>query len=143
MAESTKARILVAEDNRINQRLILLLLEKAGYSTQLATNGAEAVEALKRERFDIVLMDVQMPVMDGEEATRAIRAYESGTEGGESRRVPIIAVTAHAMRGDRERCLAAGMDDYLTKPLQNGALEAAVVQWLANTKPAETFAEQT
>jgi two-component system, sensor histidine kinase and response regulator len=142
VSESTKARILVAEDNRINQRLILLLLEKAGYSTQLATNGAEAVEALKKEQFDIVLMDVQMPVMDGEEATREIRAFETGACGG-NRHVPIIAVTAHAMRGDRERCLAAGMDDYLTKPLQNGVLEAAVIQWLANSKNAEAFAEQT
>jgi PAS domain S-box-containing protein len=107
-------RVLLAEDNNVNQRLAIRLLEKAGHSVTLATNGKQAVAALERERFDLVLMDVQMPELGGFEATGQVRAAEQGT----GRHVPIIALTAHAMKGDRERCLAAGMDGYVAKPIQ-------------------------
>jgi signal transduction histidine kinase/CheY-like chemotaxis protein len=104
---------LVAEDNAVNQRLIARLLEKMGHSVVLAQNGREAIEALDKQHFDIVLMDVQMPKMDGFEATKRIREKEaSGTH------LPIIALTAHAMQGDEERCLACGMDGYVTKPIK-------------------------
>ncbi len=107
-------RILLAEDNRVNQVLAVRILEKAGYSVTLADNGRAALDALEKQHFDIVLMDVQMPEMDGLEATVALRRRETGT----GNRIPIIAMTAHAMVGDKERCLEAGMDAYLTKPLQ-------------------------
>ncbi len=106
--------LLLAEDNTVNQRLAVRLLEKRGHSARVVGNGRLAVEALQTESFDVVLMDVQMPEMDGLEATAAIRARERETGG----HVPIVAMTAHAMTGDRERCLAAGMDAYLPKPLQ-------------------------
>ena len=107
-------RVLLAEDNPVNQRVGRLMLEKRGHAVTLAGNGREAVEALGRQEFDLVLMDMQMPVMDGLEATAAIRRAEQGT----GRRVRIIALTANAMKGDRERCLEAGMDGYLAKPLR-------------------------
>ena len=108
------AHVLLAEDNHLNRLLATRLLEKHGYTFSVAVDGREAIEALEKERFDCVLMDVQMPVMDGFEATAAIREKER-TRGGH---LPIIAMTAHAMAGDRERCLAAGMDDYVSKPIQ-------------------------
>jgi CheY-like chemotaxis protein len=106
-------RILVAEDNPMNQKLVLRLLEKWGHRPTLARNGREAFETTAREVFDLVLMDVQMPEWSGLEATEAIRERE---ERGEEH-LPIVAMTAHAMKGDRERCLAAGMDGYVSKPL--------------------------
>jgi two-component system sensor histidine kinase/response regulator len=115
-------RILVAEDNAVNRRLVEALLGKRGHTIVSATNGREAVAAAARESFDIVLMDVQMPEMDGYEAVAAIRKMEAvaGTH------VPIIALTAHAMKGDREACLAAGMDEYLSKPINADALFALI-----------------
>jgi signal transduction histidine kinase/CheY-like chemotaxis protein len=110
--------VLLAEDNVVNQRLAASLLERRGHKVTIAANGREALNASARHAFDVVLMDVQMPEMGGFEATAAIRARES--EGGPH--VPIVAMTAHAMKGDRERCLAAGMDDYLTKPLDSRKL---------------------
>jgi signal transduction histidine kinase/DNA-binding response OmpR family regulator len=119
---SVRRRILLAEDNPVNQLVAQRMLEKHGFSVQVAANGAEALACCGRERFDLILMDVQMPVMGGFEATAAIRALEA--EG--AARIPIVAMTAHAMKGDRERCLDAGMDDYLPKPIEVTALVAMV-----------------
>ncbi len=107
-------RVLLAEDNPVNQLLVVRMLEKRGHSVAVAANGREALAALDAEDFDAVLMDVQMPEMDGFEATGRIRRKEEGT----GRHLPVIALTAHAMRGDQERCLAAGMDGYLSKPIR-------------------------
>jgi CheY-like chemotaxis protein len=107
-------RLLLAEDNAVNQRLAVSLLEKRGHQVVVASNGREALAALDRSQFDAVLMDMQMPEMDGFEATVAIRARESLTGG----HTPIIAMTAHALKGDRERCLEAGMDAYVSKPIR-------------------------
>jgi PAS domain S-box-containing protein len=120
--------ILLAEDNAINQHLAVRLLEKHGHHVTVADNGRQALEAVERERFDLVLMDVQMPLMGGLEATARIRARESSTGG----HVPILALTAHAMKGDRERCLAAGMDGYVVKPIQTPDL----LQAMARVVPA-------
>jgi CheY-like chemotaxis protein len=114
--------LLLAEDNAVNQKLAVRLLGKRGHSVVVARNGKEALDALERKNFDIVLMDVQMPEMDGFEATLAIRAREQETGG----RIPIVAMTAHAMKGDRERCLDAGMDGYVSKPLQPTELFEAI-----------------
>jgi CheY-like chemotaxis protein len=106
--------ILLAEDNAVNQRLAVRLLEKRGHSVLVAGNGYEALVAHATGVFDAILMDVQMPGMDGLESTRMIRERERHVGG----HTPIIALTAHALTGDRERCLAAGMDEYLSKPIQ-------------------------
>jgi CheY-like chemotaxis protein len=106
--------ILLAEDNLVNQKVACKLLERRGHTVTVVNNGAEALTALEKRSFDLILMDVQMPEMDGLEATRQIRARE-GSMGGH---VPILAMTAHAMKGDKERCLAAGMDGYISKPVQ-------------------------
>jgi two-component system sensor histidine kinase/response regulator len=125
-------RILVAEDNLVNQRLTLRLLEKRGHHVELVGNGLEAFKALEKQRYDLVLMDVQMPVMDGMEATRKIRGKEKLT--GEH--VSIVALTAHAMKGDQELCLTAGMDDYLTKPIRPVELDSLLARFtrLASAK---------
>ena len=112
-AASRSLRILLTDDNAVNQRLAARLLEKQGHTVQIASSGREALAALERERFDLALMDVQMANMDGFETTAIIREREK-TAGGH---LPIIAMTAHAMAGDRERCLRAGMDGYLSKPI--------------------------
>jgi signal transduction histidine kinase/CheY-like chemotaxis protein len=108
-----RLRVLVAEDNAVNQKLAIKILEKRGHLVSVVSNGQEAIDALKEEYFDLVLMDVQMPDLDGFEATGRIRNREK-EEGGH---IPIVAMTAHAMKGDREQCIAAGMDDYVTKPI--------------------------
>lgn len=118
----TSRHILLAEDSLVNQRVAIGLLEKRGHTVVVANNGREAIEAFDRERFDLVLMDVQMPEMDGFEATAQIRTRENGTPD----HVRIIALTAHAMNGDCERCLTAGMDGYLSKPIDPSKLYAAV-----------------
>jgi two-component system CheB/CheR fusion protein len=113
-------RVLVAEDNRFNQLFVRDVLERLGHEVAVASDGEEALQILSRGRFDVVLMDVQMPKMDGDEATRRIRA---GRVEGCARDVPVVALTAHAIQGDRERFLAAGMDDYLSKPFDPESLE--------------------
>jgi PAS domain S-box-containing protein len=130
MPEPRPLRILVAEDNVVNQKVALGLLSKLGYRADAVGNGLEAVHAMNMVPYDLVLMDCHMPEMDGFEATRAIRAMGCG-----SAVVPIIALTASAMPGDRERCLAAGMSDYLTKPMDLGRLSASLAHWLESDVP--------
>jgi CheY-like chemotaxis protein len=130
--EGTPYRVLVAEDNLVNQRLALRLLGRHGYQVTVAGNGREALAALEAERFDIVLMDVQMPEMDGFEAAAAIRKEEGST----GRHIPIIALTAHAFKGDQERCLAAGMDGYVSKPIRRDDLLAMMAALLDRAQPA-------
>ena len=125
------AKALLVEDNHVNQMLAAALLKKRGYAVTLADNGVEALDHYEREDFDLVLMDVQMPEMDGLEATRRIRALESHR----LRRVPIIAVTAHSMKGDRETCLDAGMDDYVVKPIDPALLDAAIARRFLDDRP--------
>jgi PAS domain S-box-containing protein len=128
LAERTPLKILLADDNVVNQQLALALLEKMGYHADVVVNGAEVLDALARRRYDVVLMDVEMPVMDGLEASRLINQRWPGE------RPRIIAMTANAMQGDRETCLAAGMDDYLSKPIRRAELAAA----LARSEPRPT-----
>ncbi|WP_186443165.1 ATP-binding protein [Desulfobotulus alkaliphilus] len=124
------ARILLVEDNVINQKVAIGFLQNLGFSPTAVSNGLEALEALKKAPWDLVLMDIQMPLMDGLEATRCIRHPKSGVRNPA---IPIIAMTAHAMQDDRERCLNAGMNDYVTKPLNPEALTAALMKWLPET----------
>jgi two-component system sensor histidine kinase/response regulator len=111
-------RVLLAEDNPVNQRVAARLLEKRGHVVVLAENGVRAIEELEKQRFDLILMDVQMPVMDGMEATAKIRQKEKITGA----HIPIIAMTAHAMEGDRQRFLESGMDGYISKPVHSREL---------------------
>jgi CheY-like chemotaxis protein/HPt (histidine-containing phosphotransfer) domain-containing protein len=122
----SSVRVLVAEDNVVNQMVAVRMLEKLGVKADLATDGREAVEACARTRYDLILMDCQMPEMDGFEATRAILELESA-RGGEH--IPIVAVTAHAMKRDREKCLAAGMDDYISKPFDLAQVRNLLARW--------------
>ncbi|MBS1824013.1 MAG: response regulator [Acidobacteria bacterium] len=128
---SSPLRILLAEDNPVNQKLALRVLEKQGHFVEVVPNGKLALDALDQRPFDLVLMDVQMPEMDGLTATRILRQRENGS----TRRIPIVALTANAMKGDREKCLEAGMDSYVSKPIHVSELLAAVAQFAPTTSP--------
>lgn len=137
LAETKSApRILVAEDNLINQKLTVRILEKLGYQSDVVENGQEALTALDRGSYALVLMDCQMPVVDGFEATKLLRQREAAVQENAASgspnicHIPIVALTANAMRGDRERCLAAGMDDYLTKPVRKEDLKGVLNRWI-------------
>ncbi len=128
--QSPRPRILVAEDNMVNQKLAVRMLDRLGYQPDVVSNGQEAVAAFEREPYAAIIMDCQMPQMDGYEASRVIRAQEERQDASRSRaHIPIIALTANAMPGDRERCKAAGMDDYLTKPVKTDDLGLILQRW--------------
>jgi CheY-like chemotaxis protein/HPt (histidine-containing phosphotransfer) domain-containing protein len=129
--------VLIAEDHPVNQQLVVRLLQKRGHTVVVAGDGQEALEALSRELFDVVLMDIQMPRMSGLEATAAIRERERA--GGH--RTSIVAMTAHAILGDRERCLDAGMDDYLSKPLSAAVLYETIERQLVTPVSADPLSD--
>jgi two-component system sensor histidine kinase/response regulator len=124
----TRGVVLVVDDSEVNQLVAEGLLTHLGYETEVAEDGRQAIEVFGQRPFDAILMDVQMPVMDGYEATQEIRRLEAG-----GRRTPIIAMTATVTDGERERCLAAGMDDYLSKPIQKDAVLAMMDRWVPAT----------
>jgi protein-histidine pros-kinase len=123
-SHSSRGRVLVVEDNAVNQLVVVRILQKDGYEVRTAADGREALALFEVEKPDVILMDLQMPNMDGLEATRCLRASEAGRD------VPIIALTAHAMAGDREKCLQAGMNAYLSKPVQAEALRRLLAEVL-------------
>jgi CheY-like chemotaxis protein len=125
LKKRSKMKLLVAEDNAVNQKVATRILKKLGFASDVVANGKEAIEALDRTRYDVVLMDCQMPEMDGFEATRVIR----GRERSSGEHLTIIAMTANAMAGDREQCLEAGMDDYIAKPVSPKALDEIITKW--------------
>jgi two-component system, sensor histidine kinase and response regulator len=133
---SRPRRILLAEDNSINQRVAVRMLERWGHRVDAVANGKEALEALSCIPYDLILMDVQMPEMDGFEATAEIRRREGGSGGG----IPIVAMTANALQGDRERCLEAGMNGYVAKPVRPKELFEAVEQFAAGAGSAPNYA---
>jgi len=139
VAGSKPQTVLLAEDNPVNQKIVVALLSQLGYRIVLATNGAEAVQATRDNHLDLVLMDVQMPIMSGIEAALKIREEELGT----GRRVPIIALTAHAMKGDAERCMAAGMDGHLAKPIARTLLFATLTQYCPTPELLDRARERT
>ncbi|MEO6543494.1 MAG: response regulator, partial [Nitrospiraceae bacterium] len=138
-------RVLVAEDNLINQKLTVRMLEKLGYQADVVENGRDALAALERGGYVAILMDCQMPILDGFGATKLIRQREADAQASTTvdfptaRHIPIIALTANAMQGDRERCLAAGMDDYLTKPIRKEELKGALERWIQTSKPSQAM----
>jgi two-component system sensor histidine kinase/response regulator len=133
--------ILIAEDNYVNQRVAVLQLQQIGFIADVVSNGDEALEAIRNKNYDLILMDCQMPIMDGFEATREIRKAEIRT----GKRIPIVAMTAHAMEGDREKCIAEGMDDYISKPVNPAVLGSMLEKWLQvqivkpSQKPKEEY----
>jgi CheY-like chemotaxis protein len=122
--------VLVAEDNPVNQTVAVGALKRCGCRVEVVSDGRQALDALARERYDVVLMDCQMPEMDGYAATIELRRRENGDP-----RTPVIAMTAHAMDGAREKCLAAGMDDYISKPLRRETLVEILRRWIPATTP--------
>ena len=138
LGDRVPLKILLAEDNPTNQKLALLTLKQMGYKAEIAGNGRQALQAIQREAFDLILMDVQMPEMDGLEATRQIREYEDEEHGPDGHRTRIVAMTANATVHDKEKCLAAGMDDYVSKPVRPEALQRALVR----SRVAEPLSEE-
>jgi CheY-like chemotaxis protein/HPt (histidine-containing phosphotransfer) domain-containing protein len=132
-AELKGFRLLVVEDNPTNQEVALGILGQMGYRAEAVPDGLVALRALAKTDYDLVLMDCQMPELDGYECTRRIRQADTPVR---NHRIPIVAMTAHAMSGDREKCLASGMDDYLTKPIHPGALREVLEKWLAGKSVA-------
>jgi CheY-like chemotaxis protein len=126
-AGTPKRRALVVEDNAINQRVAVRTLERLGLEAAAVGNGRDALERLRHEHFDVVFMDCQMPLLNGYDATRRLRREEPAEE-----HVPVIAMTAQSMPGDREKCLDAGMDDYVSKPLRMGEIQQKIAQWVTN-----------
>jgi signal transduction histidine kinase/HPt (histidine-containing phosphotransfer) domain-containing protein len=141
LAERMPLRILLCDDNAINQKVAARILQQLGYQPGLAANGREALDALDRQPYDLILMDVMMPEMDGLEATRLIRERQRSGAPNYSSRIVIIALTAHAMQGDREKCIAAGMDDYLAKPIRPAEVRQAIERW--NPQPGAKSPAQT
>jgi CheY-like chemotaxis protein len=129
-------RILIAEDNPVNQQVARAQLAHLGFKVEMAGDGLEVLEALKRQSYDLIFMDCQMPAMDGYETTRRIRADEERTGAPH---VQIVAMTANAMKGDREHCLEAGMDDYISKPVKRGEI-ARIIERMAEAEPAVELA---
>jgi signal transduction histidine kinase/DNA-binding response OmpR family regulator len=129
--QKQKVRLLLAEDNEINQKVALGIFKNFGYRTDVVSNGKDAVKAMEKVHYDMVFMDCQMPEMDGYAATAEVRSLRSNVL---NHNVPIIAMTAHAMKGDREKCLASGMDDYLSKPIQPERILEVIEKWLARSK---------
>jgi two-component system sensor histidine kinase/response regulator len=127
--EQNGGTILVVEDNRINQKVLSHQLINLGYAIEVAENGAEAIEMIKARRYDLIFMDVQMPVMDGFQATQQIRSLSE-----DSASIPIVAVTANAFQSEREKCFSIGMDDYLTKPVDKDRLKEALRRWAPGTQ---------
>jgi CheY-like chemotaxis protein len=132
-----QARVLVVEDNAANLKLTVRLVERLGYRADIASNGAEAISMIEQFEYDAVLMDCQMPEMDGYEATKEIRKTETSR-----RHLPIVAMTADALSGDRERCLAAGMDDYISKPVKLHVVAAVLGRWLSRSTVPTTYREE-
>lgn len=128
--QNSNIQILVVEDNLVNQQILCLNLENLGYLSVVAENGVEALEILKTKKVDLIIMDCNMPKMDGYQATREIRKLKDTKIS----QIPIVALTANAMKGDREKCLAAGMDDYMTKPLKTEILKDMLEKWLSIRK---------
>jgi CheY-like chemotaxis protein len=136
-AARRQARVLVVEDNAANLKLTVRLVERLGYQTDVAANGADALGMIERTQYDAVLMDCQMPEMDGYEATKLIRKSETSR-----RHLPIVAMTADALSGDRERCLAAGMDDYISKPVKLHVVAAVLGRWLSHSNVPASYREE-
>ncbi|MCB1218811.1 response regulator, partial [bacterium] len=129
-AERRSVKILLVEDNRVNQKVAINLITRAGFSVELAENGQEALDMLQLSSYDMLLMDCQMPVMDGFEATKRIRELK-----GSRASIPIVAMTANAMEGDRQRCLDCGMDDYLSKPIKPDLLVEMINRYAIQNQP--------
>ncbi len=136
IASSETLRLLVVEDNPVNQKVAARALQRLGYDTDVSEDGEKAVEAVKQRQYALIFMDCMMPKMDGYEATKAIRALEQGS--GEH--TPIVALTADTTSGNREKCLSAGMDDFMTKPIRMPNLQKAVEQWARRAPPLKKSA---